>query len=181
MFAARDIPVFDSDQAVHELYAKGGEAVGPLSAIAPAAIVDGAVDRQRLAGLLREDPPLLKKIEAVVHPLVKSRQMMFLEQARADGVPLVVLDIPLLFETGRDKDVDKILVVSAPPAIQRERALRRPGMTVEKLEFILARQTPDDEKRARADYVIDTSYDLETTARQVERIIAELKNTGQAE
>jgi dephospho-CoA kinase len=107
--------------------------------------------------------------------------MMFLEQARADGVPLVVLDIPLLFETGRDKDVDKILVVSAPPAIQRERALRRPGMTVEKLEFILARQTPDDEKRARADYVIDTSYDLETTARQVERIIAELKNTGQAE
>ena len=181
MFAARGIPVFDSDQAVHELYAKGGEAVTPVSTLAPAAIVDGAVDRQRLAKLVREDPSLLKKIEAVVHPLVRSRQDGFLEHARRDGAPFAVLDIPLLFETGRHREVDRILVVSAPAHIQRARALKRPDMTVEKLDFILARQVPDDEKRAGADYVIDTSVDLETTAREVGRIIAELKKAAETQ
>jgi dephospho-CoA kinase len=179
LFAARGIPVFDSDATVHELYAKDGDAVVLLSGLVPSAVVEGAVDRRILATLVQNDPSLLKKIEAVVHPLVKARQLSFLAKCRSDGQPLAILDIPLLFETGRDSEVDKILVVSTSTAIQRERALRRSGMTPEKLDFILSKQMPDAEKRARADYVIDTSMDLETTARQVERIITELKNDEQ--
>ena len=179
MFAARGIPVFDSDATVHDLYARGGEAVAPLAALVPSAIVDGAVDRRLLAASIQEDPALLRKIEAVVHPLVKARQAEFLSRCRSEGAALVVLDIPLLFETGRDKDVDRILVVTTSAAVQKERALKRPGMTEEKLTFILSKQMPDAEKRARADYVIDTSVDLETTARDVERIIDELKKIGQ--
>lgn len=179
MFAARGIPVFDSDATVHDLYARGGEAVAPLAALVPSAIVDGAVDRRLLAASIQEDPALLRKIEAVVHPLVKARQAKFLSRCRSEGAALVVLDIPLLFETGRDKDVDRILVVTTSAAVQKERALKRPGMTEEKLTFILSKQMPDAEKRARADYVIDTSVDLETTARDVERIIDELKKIGQ--
>ncbi len=179
MFAARGIPVFDSDAAVHELYAHGGEAVAPLADVVPSAIMEGAVDRRLLAEQVQQNPALLKKIEAIVHPFVKARQAAFLSRCRADGASVAVLDIPLLFEIGRDRDVDKILVVSTSAAIQRERALKRPGMTGEKLAFILSKQMPDAEKRAKADYVIDTSLDLDTTAHQVERIIAELKNIGQ--
>jgi dephospho-CoA kinase len=179
MFAARGIPVFDSDAMVHALYARGGEAVAALSGIVPSAISEGAVDRRLLAAEVQQEPALLKKIEAIVHPLVRARQLTFLSSCRAEGAAIAVLDIPLLFETGRDKDVDKIAVVSTTPEIQRVRALKRPGMTEEKFQFILSKQMPDAEKRARADYVIDTSVDLATTGRQVERIIAELKSIGQ--
>lgn len=177
MFAARGIPVFDSDAAVHALYAAGGEAVEPLRHLAPDAVVEGSVDRSKLAALVQADPGLLKRVEAAVHPLVRARQEAFLSDAqkRAD---IAVLDIPLLFETGREKDVDVIIVVSAHSDLQRSRALARPGMTTEKLDFILSRQMPDAEKRARADYVIDTSVSLDATAREVEQVIEAIRAKG---
>ena len=175
MFAARGIPVFDSDAAVHALYAKGGAAVKPVAAIAPAAVVDGRVDRGRLAALVQAEPALLPRIEAVVHPLVRGLQEQFLAESMKAGADIAVLDIPLLFETGRDHEVDVIIVVSAGADLQRDRALKRPGMTEEKLAFILKKQLPDEQKRARADYVIDTSESLAITGREVDRVIAELK------
>lgn len=180
MFAAQGVPVFDSDAAVHALYGKGGEAVAAISALAPEAISDGAVDRSRLARLVQEDRTLLPKIETAVHPLVKARQQVFLTEASSRGAEIAVLDIPLLFETGREKDVDVVLVVSAGAALQRERALKRPGMTEEKLDFILSRQVPDEEKRARADYVIDTSVSLAETARAVDDLVKVLKDRAKA-
>jgi dephospho-CoA kinase len=177
IFAANGIPVFDSDAAVHELYAAGGEAVEPLRKLAPEAVGDAGVDRRVLAGLVQADPGLLQRIESVVHPLVKARQAAFLNEA-AKRMDIAVLDIPLLFETGREGDVDVVIVVSAPEPLQRERALARPGMTPEKLDFILSRQVPDAEKRARADYVIDTSVSLAETARAVERVIAAIRAKG---
>lgn len=174
MFAARGIPVFDSDAIVHELYARGGAAVQPLRILAPDAIIDGAVDRRKLANLVQADPLLLQKIESVVHPLVKACQADFLADAEKHS-DMAVLDIPLLFETGRQKDVDVIVVVSTAAAVQRQRALARPGMTPEKLDFILSRQVPDAEKRAQADYVIDTSVSLADTARDVDRVIADIR------
>ena len=180
MFAARGIPVFDSDAAVHALYRKGGEGAAALAALAPDVISEGAVDRSRLARLVQADPALLSKVEAVVHPLVKTQQRLFLAEAAAHGADLAVLDIPLLFETGREKDVDVVLVVSAGAALQRERALKRPGMTPEKLDFILSRQVPDAQKRARADYVIDTSVSIDETARSVDELIKVLKSRAKA-
>jgi dephospho-CoA kinase len=175
MFAARGIPVFNSDAAVHALYSRGGGAVAAVSALAPLAIVDGAVNRQQLSRLVQADPTLLQQIERAVHPLVKDMQRAFLMDAAADGAPIAVLDNPLLLETGRDAEVDVVIVVSADAEKQRERAMQRPGMTAEKLDFILSKQMPDVEKRARADYVIDTSVSLAETAAEVDRIIAELK------
>lgn len=174
MFAARGIPVFDSDAAVHALYAPGGAAVEPVRALAPDAVVDGAVDRRKLATLIQSDPALLMKIEGIVHPLVKQRQAAFLAEA-AQQADIAVLDIPLLFETGREADVDVVIVVTAKPELQRERALARGGMTAGKLDFILSRQFPDAEKRARADYVIDTSVSLAETEFEVDRVIASLR------
>lgn len=179
MLAARGVPVFDSDAAVHDMYAPGGEAVEPLRTLVPEAIGSDGVDRRKLASLVQADPALLRRIEAVVHPLVRARQATFLADA-AHHAELAVLDIPLLFETGREKEVDVVIVVSADPVQQRERALARPGMTAEKLDFILSRQVPDAVKRARADYVIDTSGSLADTARQVERVIAEIKAKGRS-
>ena len=177
MFAARGIPVFDSDAAVHELYAPGGAAVEAVKALAPDAVIDGAVDRRKLASLVQAEPALLKQIEAVVHPLVKARQAAFLAEAAASS-DIAVLDIPLLFETGREKDVDVVIVVSAGDGLQRERALARPGMTAEKLDFILSRQLPDAEKRARADYVINTSVSLAATGREVDQVISAITTKG---
>lgn len=176
MFAARGIPVFDSDAAVHELYGRGGKAVRPISELAPSAIVDGAVDRRQLAAAVLDDQSLLKKIEAVVHPLVKARQTSFLKEAEARGCDIAVLDIPLLFETGREAEVNVVVVVSAGDQLQKERALQRPGMTQEKLEFILSRQLPDRQKRSRADFVIDTSTSLEQTDRDVGRVITAIRS-----
>ncbi len=180
MFAQRGVPVFDSDAAVHALYGKGGEAVAAVAAIAPSAVVDGAVDRRLLAALVQADPALLPRIESAVHPLVKGMQTRFLADAEAAGADIALLDIPLLFETGREKEVDVVLVVSAGEALQRERAMKRPGMSREKLDFILSRQVSDAEKRARADVVIDTSASLADTAREVERVITELKAKARA-
>jgi len=175
MFAARGVPVFDSDSAVHSLYAQGGDAVPEDAALAPDAIVEGSVDRRRLTALVQAEPSLLRRIESVVHPLVEAMQREFLENAAAKGADMALLDIPLLFEKNREDDVDVIIVVSAGEQLQRQRALSRAGMTEEKLDFILARQLPDAQKRARADYVIDTSESLAETAREVERVIADVR------
>jgi dephospho-CoA kinase len=175
MFAAQGIPVFDSDAAVHALYDKGGGAVAAIGSIAPLAVVQGSVDRRKLAEMIQAQPLLLPRIESAVHPLVQKMQAQFLADAATAGADMVILDVPLLFETGREKDVDVVIVVSAGERLQRGRALSRPGMTAEKFDFIVSRQLPDEQKRARADYVIDTSSSLADTAREVERVIADMR------
>lgn len=180
MFADLGIPVFDSDAEVHRQYAKGGEAVGQIAAVFPEAIVEGAVDRQALSKIVLANPAALKTVEAIVHPIVRRHQQEFLAQCRRQRCSLAVLDIPLLFETGRQTEVDRVVVVSAPPEIQRGRALQRPGVTPQKLEAILARQTPDAEKRARADFIVDTSGSLEHTKAQIAAIVASLSRQQQA-
>lgn len=172
MFSDLGVPVIDSDQIVHELYR--GEAVEPIRRIKAEAVQNGEVQRTVLSQWVLEDRSALSQIEAVVHPLVRQAQDRWLENYRKAGESLVVLDIPLLFETGATNRVDKIAVVSCSAEEQRSRALSRPGMTVEKFETILANQIPDREKRAKADYVIDTGNGLEDAARQVRKIISDL-------
>lgn len=172
LFAEAGAPVWDADAAVHRLYARGGAAVAPIAQAFPDAVVDGAVDRARLSARLAQDPPAFARLEAIVHPLVAADRQAFLDQAAARGVEVVVLDIPLLFETGGETRVDKVVVVSASPELQRQRVLARPGMTAERFEALLARQVPDAEKRARADFVIDTSNGLEAARRQVGEVLA---------
>jgi dephospho-CoA kinase len=174
LFAEAGIPVNDSDAVVHDLYS--GEAVPLVEAAFPGTTADGRVDRQKLSRKLAGDPSGFKRLEAIVHPLVRDRERQFLERQRKAGADMVVLDIPLLFETGADKRVDKIVVVSCDPQIQRERVLARPGMTEEKFNMILSRQTPDAEKRARADYVIDTGGSIDAARTQVRDIIADLRH-----
>lgn len=175
MFAEEGVPVLDSDAVVHRLYEKGGAAVVPVAEAFPDVVTDGAIDRQKLARHLARHPGDFKRIEAIVHPLVRAEQESFLSETRRRKAPLAVLDIPLLFETGRDRDVDKIVVVSAPESVQRERVLARPGMTEEKFASILARQLPDAEKRLRADFIVDSARGFDHARTQVRRIIAELK------
>lgn len=172
MFADAGVPVHDSDEAVHRLYA--GKAAPLVEAAFPGTIVDGAVDRTLLAGQVLGNAAALKKLEAIVHPLVRADADAFLARHRAAKAPLVVLDIPLLFETGGRGRVDKVAVVSAPADIQRQRVLARPGMSEAKLAAILAKQTPDAEKRRQADFVIDTSGGFDVTRAEVEKIVAEL-------
>ena len=172
MFADEGVPVHDSDEAVHRLYA--GAAAPLVEAAFPGTVVAGAVDRGRLAQKVLGDAAALKRLEAIVHPLVRADADVFVERHRAAGVALVVLDFPLLFETGGRDRVDKVVVVSAPAAIQRERVLRRPGMSEEKLASILARQVPDEEKRRQADFVIDTGDGFDRTRAAVKKIVAEL-------
>lgn len=172
MFADLGAVVWNADDAVHRLYARGGEAVGPVGEAFPGVVVDGAVDRTRLAEALGKDDTAFGRLEAIVHPLVAQGRAADLEAARTAGVKLAVLDIPLLFETGGDSAVDAVVVVTADPAIQAERVLARPGMTRERFDAILARQVPDAEKRARADFVIDTSRGLEAARAEVEAIVA---------
>lgn len=175
-FAQLGLPVFDSDAAVHALYAEKGAAVAAIAKLVPEAIQNNAVSRPALSAAIRENPALLTQIEAVVHPLVRAAQAEFLAQAKAAGADLAVLDIPLLFETGRETDVDVIVVVSAMPELQRERALARPGMTPEKLDQLLLRQLPDAEKRARAHFIVDSSGSIEAAAQQIGRIVAQLRH-----
>lgn len=175
-FAQLGLPVFDSDAAVHALYAEKGAAVAAIAKLVPEAIQNNAVSRPALSAAIRENPALLTQIEAVVHPLVRAAQAEFLAQAKAAGADLAVLDIPLLFETGRETDVDVIVVVSATPEQQRERALARPGMTPEKLDQLLLRQLPDAEKRARAHFIVDSSGSIEAAAQQIARIVAQLRD-----
>lgn len=176
-FSEIGIPVFDSDATVHRLYSAGGAGSKAISALVPQAIQSDAVDRQALARAIAETPGLLAQIEGAIHPLVRSAQEAFIADARNAGADLAVLDIPLLFETGRDKDVDIIIVVSAPFEIQRARAMARPGMTEEKLTSLLERQTPDAEKRRRADFIVNSSGTPDDAARQVREIVAQLRRS----
>ena len=172
MFADLCAVVWNADDAVHRLYAPGGAAVVPVGEAFPGVLVDGAVDRTRLAEALGKDETAFRRLEAIVHPLVAQGRAAELEAARTAGVKLAVLDIPLLFETDGDKAVDAVVVVTADPAIQAERVLARPGMTRERFDAILARQMPDAEKRARADFLIDTGRGLEAARAEVEAIVA---------
>lgn len=175
MFAEEGAPGFDSDAAVHALYAPGGAAVAPVEAAFPGVTKDGAVDREILSKRVVGNEAAIKQLEAIVHPLVRAAQMQFLQDNRDAGTAVVILDIPLLFEGNGAKFVDKTIVVSAPADVQRARVLARPGMSADKFEAILARQMPDAEKRARADFVIDTGGDLETTRSQVRGVLDALR------
>ena len=175
MFVRLGIPVFDADAAVHSLYEAGGAAVGPVEKELPGVTVEGAIDRQRLGQRVLSDPAAIARLEAIVHPLVGQARQQFLQNAARDGADLVVLDIPLLFETGGEGAVDKILVVSAPADVQRRRVLERDGMTPEKLDAILAKQMPDEEKRRRADYVVMTDKGLDDAFEQVKAVVDSLR------
>ncbi|HEX8655742.1 MAG TPA: dephospho-CoA kinase [Allosphingosinicella sp.] len=170
MFAEEGVPVFDADAAVHRLQGPEGALVAEIEAHFPGTTGAGGVNRGALAERVLGEPAKLRRLEELVHPAVAREREAFL--AAHAGAPLVLLDIPLLFEAGGWKDVDKVVVVSAPEEIQRARVLRRLGMTPAKLDSILARQLPDREKRARADFVIDTSGPLDETRRAVRRIVA---------
>lgn len=176
MFRADGVPVWDADAAVHELYAAGGPAVEPVRARFPNAVVDGAVDRERLSAEVLGNDAAIKDLERIVHPLVGEHRAAFRAEADAAGADIVVVDVPLLFETGGEKKVDAVVVVSASAEQQRERVLARPGMTVAKFESILARQTPDAEKRRRADHVIDTGVSLAETEAQVAALVASMRS-----
>ncbi len=171
MFADAGALVWNADEAVHRLYAEGGAAVRSVGEAFPGVVVDGAVDRTRLAAALGRDEQAFRRLEAIVHPLVMAHRLEDLAAAEARGVRLAVLDIPLLFETGGDVAVDAVVVVTAPSEVQAARVLARPGMTRERFEAILARQTPDAEKRRRADFVVDTGEGLEAARARVNEIV----------
>ncbi|WP_421522183.1 dephospho-CoA kinase [Ochrobactrum quorumnocens] len=173
MFADNGVPVYSADDAVHQLYS--GRAAPLIEAAFPGTVVDGTVDRTKLSAAVLGKPEALKKLESIIHPLVHEEEKAFLANARAGGAEIALIDIPLLFETGGESRVDKVAVVSAPADIQRERVLSRAGMTEAKFEAILARQIKDSEKRARADFVIDSSGDFEETRAQIKAIITELR------
>jgi len=175
LFAEEGVPVYDADAEVHRLYSPGGAAVARVEAAFPGVVKDGAVDRAALSERVVGDPAALKRLEEIVHPLVGASRAGFFEAARSEAADLVILDIPLLFETGGEQRVDAVVVVSAPEAIQRARVMERPGMTAAKLDAILARQLPDAEKRARADHVIDTGNGIEAARDQVRQVIAALR------
>ncbi|MBS0333514.1 MAG: dephospho-CoA kinase [Proteobacteria bacterium] len=176
MFRDAGVPVYDADAAVHALYDVGGAAVGPVGEAFPGVVKNGCVDREALRQAVLGQPEALKRLNAIVHPLVGRDRIGFFQRAEADKADLVVLDIPLLFETGGHANVDAVVVVSAPAEVQRERVLARPGMTPERLDAILAQQLADAEKRARAHFVVDTSRGLEPAREQVAEIIAALRD-----
>jgi dephospho-CoA kinase len=168
-FAEEGVPVHDADAVVHRLYE--GEAASAIEAAFPGTTTGGKVDRDKVAARVLGDAAALRRLEHIVHPLVQAAEGRMLAEAEARGEKVALLDIPLLFETGGDKRVDAVVVVSAPPEVQRSRVLERPGMTLEKLEAILARQMPDAEKRRRADFVVDTGRGFEAGRAQVRAIL----------
>jgi len=172
LFREEGVPVYDADAAVHALYAKGGAAVAPIEAAFPGVTDGGAVDRTRLRTRALDNPDAMKRLEGIVHPMAGSAQLDFRQAALADGAPFAVIDIPLLFETGGDRHCDFTLVVTAPPEVQRERVLARPGMTPEAFEAILARQLPDGDKRARADFILSSAHGFDFARDQVRAIVA---------
>lgn len=174
MFRAEGVPVYDSDRAVHEIYC--GPDAARIEALFPGILVDGVVDRAALAERVLGDPQALRRLEAIVHPLVLEKRAAFVEERRRAGDALVLFDIPLLFETGGDADVDVVVVVTAPEEVQRERVLARPGMTKDKFAAIRAKQTPDAEKRRRADFIVHTDRGPDSAREQVRLILRELKS-----
>lgn len=175
MFAEEGCPVYDADAEVHRLYAPGGAAVGPVGEAFPGVVENGAVNRAKLSDRVVGDPAALDRLNKIVWPLMGANRRAFFEKAEADGVDIVVLDIPLLLETGGERNMDAVVVVSAPADIQRERVLAREGMSEAKLDGILARQMVDEEKRAKAHFVVDTSRGFEPARAQVRDIIAKLR------
>jgi dephospho-CoA kinase len=172
LFREEGVPVYDADAAVHALYAAGGAAVPHIEAAFPGVTENGAVDRTRLRTRVLDNPDAMKLLEGIVHPLAGAAQLDFRKSAHAEGAAFAVLDIPLLFETGGNRHCDFTLVVTAPPDVQRERVLARPGMTTEALQSILARQMPDADKRARADFVLSTAHGFDFARDQVRAIVA---------
>jgi len=170
MFERAGVPVFDADAVVRSLQAPGGTLVEPIGALFPGTVERGVLDRDKLARIVLDDPGKLAELEALVHPAVRSARDAFIAENR--DAPALLFEIPLLFETGGEVHADKIVVVSAPAEVQRARVLARAGMTDEKFQSILERQLPDAEKRARADFVVDTSGDLSTTESRVREILA---------
>ncbi len=178
MFAEEGALVFNADDAVHRLYARGGAAVAPIAEAFPDAVVDGSVDRERLAAALGRDEEAFRTLERIVHPLVARARSEDLAAAEARGVRLAVLDVPLLFETGGETAVDAVVVATADPEVQARRVMSRPGMTRERFEAILARQTPDAEKRRRADFLVDTGSGLDAARRRVRDIVGTVLAEG---
>lgn len=176
MFRDLGVPVNDADQVVHELYKN--EAVAPVAAVFPEAVKNGEVDRRALSQLLSSNPALFKKLEAIVHPLVRQKEVEFIEHHEKAGTEFILLDIPLLFETGDAGRVDVIVVVTCSPDVQRRRVMNRPGMTGEKFEMILSRQVPDAEKRRRADYIINTDDGLDSARKQVSDLLDRIRRNG---
>jgi dephospho-CoA kinase len=172
LFREAGVPVYDADAAVHALYAEGGAAVEPIGAAFPGVVHEGAVDRTRLRTHVLDNPEAMKRLEGIVHPLAGEAQRDFRQAAHAEGAALAVLDIPLLFETGGERHCDFTLVVTAPPAVQRARVLARPGVTAETFEAILARQMPDADKRARADFILSTAHGFDFARDHVRAIVA---------
>ncbi|MBR0659193.1 dephospho-CoA kinase [Neoroseomonas oryzicola] len=168
------VRVFDADAAVHQLQGKGGRAVRPIGEVFPGTVVDGRVDREALRRAVLGNPEAMKRLEAIVWPLVRMEERRFLDRARRDGQRIVALDIPLLFETRGEGRVDRVLVVSAPASVQRIRVLRRPGMTEERLASIRARQMPDREKRRRADHVVFTGLSRRFAQAAIHRLVRSL-------
>ena len=173
MFADAGVPVFDADAAVRQLQGPGGNLVERIGDLFPGCVRSGTLDRECLAQIVLEDPSKLAALEAIVHPAVRDWRQAFIDSN--PNAEILVFEIPLLFETGGEKEFDKVIVVSAPPEMQRSRALERQGMSPAKLDSILRRQMPDEEKRRRADFVIDTGVDLSTTEAQVRDILACLR------
>ncbi|MDB5419068.1 MAG: coaE [Phenylobacterium sp.] len=176
MFREAGVPVYDADAAVADLYSKDGAAVGPVGEAFPGVVVDGAIDREALRQAVLGDPEALKRLNAIVHPLVGRDRGQFFKAAEDAGADMVVLDIPLLFETGGHATMDAVVVVTAPAELQRERVLARPGMTPDRLDAILAQQMADAEKRTRAHFVVDTSRGLEPARARVAEIIAAMRD-----
>jgi dephospho-CoA kinase len=176
IFRSEGVPVYDSDRLVHEIYA--GAAAQEIEKAFPGSTRNGVVDRTLLSPMVLNDPGAMKRLEAIVHPLVWEGRRKFLQEQERLGHDIAVLDIPLLFETGSEKDVDRIVVVTAPKSLQRERVLARPNMTEEKFEAILARQTPDEEKRRGADFLIHTDRGFEPAREEVRAILRSLRDQG---
>lgn len=175
MFQGLGVPVFDADATVHRLQAKGGLALPAIDAAFPGVIEAGVLDRRKLGAIVFADAAAKSRLEAIIHPMVGDERTSFFVEAEKIGAAFVVLDVPLLFETGGNTACDKIVVVSAPAEVQRARVLARPGMTVQKFEQILAKQTPDTDKRAGADYIIDTGKGLDHARAAVAKIVDDLK------
>jgi dephospho-CoA kinase len=169
LFAEAGVPVYDADATVHKIYE--GEAVPAIEAAFPGTTADGKVDRAKLAAKVVHDPAAMKQLEAIVHPMLRAYHQKFLEDAERSGATVAVVDVPLLFETGGDKRVDAVVVVTTSPETQRERILARGTMTSEALDSILARQMPDEEKRRRADFIVDTSHGLDPVRERIRDIL----------